>query len=60
MYILDFFDHEKECLDSLKELKEQYFEEASDLESSCGGCEIRQIRDKYLEILLNHEAFTNI
>lgn len=60
MYILDFFDQDKECIESLKDLKGEYFKEVNDLETACNGCEVRQIRDKYLELLLKHEAFANI
>jgi hypothetical protein len=53
MFILDFFDREKECPDHLKVLKEEYFKELSNLEIGCKNCELKKLRDKYLEILIS-------
>ena len=56
MYILDFFDQEKECSDDLKELKQEYFEEFEKLKSNCVSGDLRRLRDKYIKILLSKEV----
>jgi hypothetical protein len=53
MFILDFFDKEKNCRDDLKELKLEYFDEINNIDpKDCNSCKKRDIRDKYLNILL--------
>lgn len=53
MFVLDFFDKEKSCRDDLKELKLQYFSEIDNIDpQNCNSCEKRDIRDKYLNKLI--------
>jgi hypothetical protein len=56
MYVLDFFDEEKECSDSLKELKQEYFKELEGLKNNCVSCDLRRLRDKYIKILLSKDV----
>ena len=53
MFVLDFFDKEKECPEYFKKLKEEYFKELANLKIGCKNCEFKKLRDKYLEILLS-------
>jgi len=56
MYILDFFNEEKDCSDSLKELKQEYFKELEGLKNNCVSCDLRRLRDKYIKILLSKDV----
>jgi len=56
MYILDFFDRDKPCPQEIKnceELREKYFLEIESRGSGCTSCEQREIRDKFLDIIIN-------
>lgn len=53
MFIFDFFDKDKDCPDNLKELKKQYFDELEELGKTCKNCELKQLRDKYIEIIIS-------
>jgi protoheme ferro-lyase len=53
MYILDFFDEDKDCSETLKELKQEYFKELEELKKDCVSCDLRRLRDKYIKILLS-------
>lgn len=53
MFILDFFDKNKPCLDEYKDLKDNYLKELSEIEHySCVQCDLVNLREKYLKILL--------
>jgi hypothetical protein len=54
MFVLDFFEKDKECKLELIELKNQYFKDLEQISpASCKNCERKKLRDKYLDILLN-------
>lgn len=55
MFVLDFFEKEKDCKPELVELKNQYFKELEEISpAKCKNCERKKLRDKYLSILLNN------
>jgi hypothetical protein len=58
-YILNFFDKDKECPEKLKSLKEDYFKEFELLEVDCKNCSLKQLRDKYLNILISYKNDDN-
>lgn len=53
MFVLDFFDPNKECAEHLKQLKENYLKEHNTISKGCKSCELRKLRDKYLKLILS-------